>query len=361
MKECWMVLRALLSGESLREGFNIKLYEKKAAETMGCKYARSFATGRQALYAILKSLGIGEGDEVLIQAFTCVVVPRAINYVGAVPIYVDIDRCTLNMDSGQIRQHISDKTKGIIVQHTFGKPADIGTIQEIADYYGLYLIEDCCHAVGCKYIGKPVGSFGHVGFYSSDHTKMISTSTGGMAFTNIKKVAGGLEKNRGRYLSRFRVLQIAFTFIMETIITHPRGYWFLRSLRGILNKTRVFYFHRDENSLGKPKNYPARLSNIQSLIGLSQLEKLKENLDHRRKFSVENLPLLRISLWSERAKERFGKRWRKYMVPGVWYNSPVFGCKNLDTVNYKMGSCPVAEKVAKRIINFPTHLRRKLR
>ncbi|RLB09482.1 MAG: hypothetical protein DRG39_07515 [Deltaproteobacteria bacterium] len=356
LSECWLVVKALLKREPLKDGRYIRLYEKEAAKVMGCKYGYSFATGRQALYAILKALGIGEGDEVLIQAFTCVVVPRAVMYAGAIPVYVDIDRKSFNMDSEQIRQHIGSRTKAIIVQHTFGRAAEIGYIQEIADYYGLFLIEDCCHAVGCKWHGKPLGSFGDASFYSSDHTKMISTSTGGVAFTNSERVAKRIEENRGSYLSNFTILRILFTFIVETIITHPRLYWCLKLLRECLNRTKILYFFRDENSEERPRNYPARFSNIQALIGLSQLRGLEDNLAKRAKCSGEGVPLLRKALVveSEEARDLLIKN-DKYFVAGCWYNSPVFGCEDLSSVKYKVGSCPVAEEVSAKVVNLPTH------
>lgn len=380
LKECWVMLKYVLTFKRFKYDTAIYDYEKKAAKVMGAKYAYSYASGRQSLYAILKALNIGEGDEIIVQSFTCVAVSRAIIYTGSKPIYCDIDSSTFNMDYSKISSLITEKTKAIVVQHTFGNIADIEKIKDIislafrnakvisatetmkylefnveAEKRKIYIIEDFAHAVGC---GKLKGD---VGFYSSDHTKMISTSTGGMAFTNDEDIRRNLELDCYKYpfLSNTRIFQIAFTFIVETIITHPKVYWLLRPLRILLDKTRIFFFFRDENKLEKPKNYPLRLSNLQSVIGISQLENLEEQIEKRKRFTKEFIYpncLLR-TVWIQSYKvDR--ELWPINTIKiGTWFDSPIFGCKDLSTVHYEEGSCPVAEDVCKKIVNLPIPLR----
>ncbi len=364
INECWQVLKEVLKGTNIKYGYYINAYEREAAKVMNTKYAVSFAAGRHALYSILKSLGIGEGDEVILQAFTCVVVPNAIMYTGAKPIYVDIDRETFNADVEEILSKITCRTKAIIVQHTFGRQADIEKIKDILfsafqlNMKHIYIIEDMAHSVGITKLK------GDVGFYSSDHTKMISTSTGGMAFTNDGNIWKFINIFGGKQLSYARILQIIFTFIVEVIITYPRIYYWLWPLHKILNKLRIFYFFRDENKKDKPKNYPMRLSNIQSFIGLSQLKKLDKNLEHRSKNTFDGKPLLRKFIIAPSdniipKKSCFIVSKLGESVPGVWFNSSIFGAKDLKQVHYEEGSCPNAEWVSERIINFPTHERVK--
>jgi len=346
--ECWMIIKEIFNGTNIVRGNYIEKYEELAAKVMGAKYAYSFVTGRHALYSILKSLDIGEGDEVILQAFTCVVVSNSIIYCGAMPIYCDIDSKTYNMDIKQIESHITKRTKTIIIQHTFGKPADIGQVKRIIGKKNIAIIEDCAHSVGITKLQ------GDAGFYSSDHTKVISTSTGGMAFTNDDELAVKISNNRRNHLSYFRILQIIFTFIIEVTITHPRIYWLLKPLRHFLDKIRIFYFFRDENKEEKPKNCPLRLSNIQSFIGINQLNNLQANLRHRKSI-VGKEPLLRLSMLKQ-AISKFNNI-NKYIVIGKWFNSVIFGCKDFDRVKYIKGSCPNAEYISKYIINFPTHQR----
>ena len=130
ISECWAVVKKSLTTD-IKDGYYIKAYEREAAKVVGAEYAVSFATGRHALYAILKSLGIGEGDEVIVQGFTCCVVPNAVMYTGAKPVYVDIDRETLNANVEEISSKITDKTRAIIVQHTFGRQSDVEKIKEL--------------------------------------------------------------------------------------------------------------------------------------------------------------------------------------------------------------------------------------
>lgn len=348
LNECWIALKAFFQKSK------IKKYEKRAAKVMGCKYAISFGAGRHALYAILKSLGIGEGDEVIVQAFTCVVVPNAVLYTGAVPVYVDINLETFNMDVRQIRHKVRlGVTKAIIIQHTFGRAAEIGPIREVADHYNLALIEDCAHSVGVKHFGRPVGSFGVAGFYSSDHTKMISTGTGGMAFMNDAKMLKMMCIRREK-VSLLKSSQMLFTFIVEVFLTHPRYYRVTKYVKKGLNRLHLFYFHRDENSKDRPKNYPVSLSKVQAAIGLSQLGKLEENLQHRIKLVDE--PLLMYPLLVD-DPVGFVKAMSKWFVIQRWFCSPVFGCKDLERVGYEKGSCPNAEYAAERIVNLPIHPR----
>src|SRR5512135_1616150 len=119
-----------------------------------------FYKGRVALFAILKAMGVNTGDEVIVPGFTCVVVPNAVIYNRALPVFVDIDGATYNIDPGKIEAKITKKTRAIIVQHTFGVPAEMDGITEIAKAHNLFLIEDSCHTLGSRYKGKPVGAFG---------------------------------------------------------------------------------------------------------------------------------------------------------------------------------------------------------
>ena len=143
-----------------------------------------FFKGRVALYAILKSMGITTGDEIILPGFTCVVVANAILYLGARPVYVDIDPSTYNIDAEKIGEKITDKTKAIIAQHTFGIPADMNKITAIAKENSLYVIEDSCHAVGSRYMGREVGTFGDAAFFSSQWSKPLTTGLGGWAVIN---------------------------------------------------------------------------------------------------------------------------------------------------------------------------------
>ena len=135
--------------------------------------------GRVALYAYLRALGISDGDEVIIPGLTCVVVPNAIIYTGATPVYADIRMDTLTMDPIAVRQCISRKTKAIIIQNTFGLSADVELLVNMAHELGIAAIEDCTHGFGGYYNGKPNGTIADAAFYSTQWNKPFSTGLGG--------------------------------------------------------------------------------------------------------------------------------------------------------------------------------------
>src|SRR5205823_2123218 len=139
----WLVPRYLL--KAYRENW-VQRYENAAAQYAGVPYAVSFGAGRMALYAILEAIDIENGDEVIIPAYTCVVVPNAIIYRGSKPLYVDISKQTFNIQSESIEKAITERTKAILLQHTFGQPCDIEAILAIARRHRLIVIEDCAHA-----------------------------------------------------------------------------------------------------------------------------------------------------------------------------------------------------------------------
>ena len=131
-----------------------------------------FFKGRDALHAILRAANIGSGDQVLLPGYTCVVVPNAINYLGAEPVYVDIEDKTYNIDCDILENGAGslwnpEQTKAIIVQHTYGIPCDMDRILEFAKKHNLFVIEDSCHALGSTWRGQQVGSFGDAAFFSS--------------------------------------------------------------------------------------------------------------------------------------------------------------------------------------------------
>ncbi|OGF20354.1 hypothetical protein A2Y83_02005, partial [Candidatus Falkowbacteria bacterium RBG_13_39_14] len=166
----------------------------------GKKRICSFYNGRAALYYALKTAGVGKGDEVIIQAYTCITVPNAVIEAGAMPVYCDIDE-TLNLDPDDLKKKITDKTKAVIIQHTFGTPAKIDEIREICEGYPLsqrgeinapiILIEDCAHSLGAKYKGRPIGTFGDISMFSFGRDKVISSVNGGMMRVNNENLRIG--------------------------------------------------------------------------------------------------------------------------------------------------------------------------
>jgi len=188
--------------------------------------------GRVALYAILEVLGVKKGDEVITQAFTCIAVPEAIIAIGAKPIYVDIKSNDVNMGVNDLKNKVSSKTKAIIVQHTYGIPADMDDIIKITEEKNIPIIEDCCHTLISTYKGKMIGTFGVGSFYSFEWGKPIIIGIGGSAIVNNNLLREKLKSDYNGYKlpSRVNQLRLRLQYIMHNILYNPSRYWFGRYL-----------------------------------------------------------------------------------------------------------------------------------
>lgn len=176
--------------EVLRSGYyilgpNTKALESEIASYVGTKHAIGLNSGTDALHLALRAMDIGKGDEVITVAFTFVATTESIEIVGATPVFVDIDPDTFNIDAKAIEAKITPRTKAIMPVHLYGQPADMDVIMDVAKRHNLFVIEDCCQAIGASYKGKKVGSFGDIGAYSFFPTKNLGgMGDGGMAVTN---------------------------------------------------------------------------------------------------------------------------------------------------------------------------------
>lgn len=171
-------------------GPNVNTFEKEAAEYLGVKHALTCASGTDALHLALLAAGIKEGDEVITTPFTFIATAEAIVYVGATPVFADIDPKTLNIDPEQISKAITPKTRAILPVHLFGQPADMDAIQAIADEHNLLVIEDCAQSFGADYQGKMTGTIGLAGCHSFFPSKNLGCyGDGGMVTTNDDNIA----------------------------------------------------------------------------------------------------------------------------------------------------------------------------
>ena len=166
-------------------GPNVQAFDQEAAGYLGVKHAISCANGTDALHLALLAAGIQPGDEVITTAFTFIATAEAIRYIGAIPVFVDIQPHSLNIDPDRIRAAITDKTSAILPVHLFGQPADMNEIQALADEFGLKVIEDCAQSFGSRYQGNTTGSMGAAGAFSFFPSKNLGCyGDGGMVTTN---------------------------------------------------------------------------------------------------------------------------------------------------------------------------------
>jgi dTDP-4-amino-4,6-dideoxygalactose transaminase len=171
-------------------GEEVQAFESEFAAYCNADYGIALNTGTSALHLALLTLGIGAGDEVITIPFTFVATVAAIDYTGAKPVFVDIDPTSYTIDVTQIEKAITERTKAILPVHLYGQPADMDPILEIAQRYGLKVIEDAAQAHGAEYKGKQVGSIGDIGCFSFYPGKNLGAyGEGGIALTNNPEYA----------------------------------------------------------------------------------------------------------------------------------------------------------------------------
>ncbi len=184
-------------------GPNVQAFEQEAAAHLGVDHAVSCANGTDALHLALLAAGIGPGDEVITSAFTFIATAEAIRYVGAIPVFVDIQAQSFNLDPAQLRQAVTDRTRAILPVHLFGQPADMSEIQQVADEFDLLVIEDCAQSFGARYRGKTTGAIGQVGTFSFFPSKNLGCyGDGGMVTTMDAAIAARLRMYRNHGSSK---------------------------------------------------------------------------------------------------------------------------------------------------------------
>lgn len=234
-KELEYVSEAVRSGW-ISEGEFIKRFEEGFAGYIRRKHAVAVNNGTNALILALRTLDLPQDSEVIIPSFTIISCALACIYNNLVPLFIDSDEETWNMDTYKIEEKITEKTKAIMVVHIYGHPLDIDEIMKIAKRYNLYIIEDFAEAIGSEYKGKKCGSFGDISCVSFYANKVITTAEGGMCLTNDDEFASRLRR--------------------------------LRNLGFIPGKRFVHY------QLG----FNFRITNLQAAIGVAQLERVEEHV-----------------------------------------------------------------------------------
>jgi perosamine synthetase len=175
-------------------------FEEAVAQAAGVPNGVAVSSGTAGLHLCLRALGIGEGDEVILPSFTFIAAGNAVLYQRARPVFVDIDPDTLNLNPAFIEQKITSRTRAIIAVHTFGRPADLDPILDVARRRGLPVIEDACEAIGAQYRGRRVGGIGDLGVFGFYPNKPITTGEGGMVVTRDARLAEIMRalRNQGR-------------------------------------------------------------------------------------------------------------------------------------------------------------------
>jgi dTDP-4-amino-4,6-dideoxygalactose transaminase len=210
------VLTALRSGQ-LAQGPIVARFEEELACYLGVRHAVAVSSGTAALIVALRANGIGDGDEVLVPAFTFAATANAVLEVGARPVLMDIREDSFNIDLNQLETAVGSRTRAVLPVHLYGHPCEMSLLEEIADRHGLLVIEDACQAIGASWEGRRAGSFG-AGCFSFYATKNMTTGEGGMVATDDGEVArrARLLRNQGEEV-RYRTDLLGANFRMTEL------------------------------------------------------------------------------------------------------------------------------------------------
>lgn len=331
-----------------------------------------FDSGRNALYQLLKAYHFEADSEIIIQALTCSVVPHAIKRARLQPVYTDIDS-SYNLDPAKLTASITPQTKAVIIQHTFGIPAQIKEIKAICEQHNLILIEDLALSLGAQYEGKPVGTFGDSAILSFGSFKVISCSRGGATITKNEKVWQELQLNRHQ-TGEAPPLKMLLRNLWQPIIFYISKpiYDFCK-----IGKIILFTFKKlgllpivtstqEKQASGNPPTYT--LANGLAIQALHQWHKMGKFRKHRRQIANiynrhfgQKLPkgssILNYPVLTPKQKQVFKKAAKHKIMLNNWYKQPIAPADaNLEKCGYRKGSCPQAEKVCQQLVVLPTHI-----
>lgn len=338
-REIDYVMDCLRTGWISSEGQFLRQFEEQWAAYCGMKYGVGVSNGTVALQAAIACLDLQPGDEVIMPTFTIISCAQAVIYNGGTPVLVDSDARTWCLDVNQVEAKISARTRAIMPVHIYGHPVDMDPLFELAERKGLAIIEDAAEAHGAEYKGRRCGGLGDLSCFSFYANKIITTGEGGMILTNDVSYA-----NR------------------------------LRSLRNLCFRSDRRFYHTE---LG----YNFRLTNIQAAIGLGQLERIQELVEHKRRIgaayferltSVDSLQLPVEEPWAKSVYWMYGivldegasisaVELAKRLADRGVMTRPFFLGMHEQPVFQKMGlfhdeHYPIAERLARQGVYLPSGL-----
>jgi perosamine synthetase len=359
-------------------------YQRLFAQTItgsNSMSALAFWRGRVALWTILRACGLREGDEVILQAYTCDMVPIAVKFAGGKCVYVDVEPGGFNASQEQIADSITNKTKAIICQHTYGIHQPAHKLAALISNRPITLIEDCCQSISSDSNHGTVAIAGDAAFFSTQWSKPFSTGLGGMAvFPNNKLYAASRDvlASFSQEGNHRRAMSLALQLLLYKLTVRPKTKaaiaflyrWAQRA--GIIKGTTT----PEEFDDKMPSDYLGGAVNVQAIIGKKQLQYWNENVKHRRiltkfyldhlselgidtvpmKAGEENPALWTVPLFAENVSQILSRAGRLGLPVASWFGPPPVHivpptAKRLD---YRIGQCPRSEWMVAREIHLLT-------
>jgi dTDP-4-amino-4,6-dideoxygalactose transaminase len=247
-------LLAVLRSGWVTQGPRVEEFEARFAAAVEAPHAVAVSSGTAALFLVLHALGLGPGDEVITPSLTFIATANAIVHAGATPVLVDVDPETYNVDPAAVAEAVTERTRGILLVHQLGLPADLDALEAVAARHGLFVLEDAACAVGARHRGRPIGSSGHPCCFSFHPRKVLVTGEGGMVTLADARLAERLRRLRHQGMS------------ISDLERH-------RAERAIVESYPEV-------------GYNFRLSDLHAALGLAQLERLDAFLAERRRLAA---------------------------------------------------------------------------
>lgn len=359
-----------------QEGDSVGHVEQHLKNMHNADFVKTLDSGRSGMLLALRALELKDGDEVIIQALTCVVLPNAIKWAGGTCVFADVDE-SFNIDPASFRERITPKTRAVVIQHTFGNPANMDELVAIARQHEIVIIEDCAHALGAQYKGLPVGSFGAMSFFSFGRDKVVSSVVGGAVLAHgvyadrVARLCSDLPQMPRKRVFQSLAHSAVFGFILSTY-QQGIGKLLIRlfQILSIFNRA----YEPCEKRMEQPSFMPSLYPNALAAVVMLQLDELDSMNEARRRHAAyyknklstfidqsvfaDSLPIyLRYSLLVRDRDTYFERAKNVNIILGDWYTDIVMPSIPYRLLRYQKGSCPRAEDYAKRLINLPTYQR----
>jgi dTDP-4-amino-4,6-dideoxygalactose transaminase len=332
-EEIAAAIQQVLDSQHFILGPQVKAFEEEMAAYCGARFAVGVASGTDALILALYACGVGPGDEVIVPTFSYIATGDSASLLGAVPVFVDIDPATFNINPAQIEARITGKTKAIVPVHLYGQPADVDPILEIGQRRGIRIIEDSAQAIGATYHGRMTGSMGDIGCISFFPSKNLGGyGDGGMVVTNSEELAARLRTLRAHGTKRHKYM------------SDEQG-WNSRLDELQAAILRVKLRHLDSWKRGR-QSVAARYNEL--LAGVSGVVTPTvaagcEHVYHQYTVRVPN-------------RDAVQQRLADAGVPStVYYPVPMHLQKMYAHLGGKLGMLPVAERAAEEVLSVPVY------
>ncbi len=329
----------VLRSPRLSLGPKLEEFERNVAEYGGAKYAIAVNSGTSGLHLCVRAVGLKAGDEVITTPFSFIASANVLLYENAVPVFVDIDPQTLNIDANEIEAAITERTKAIMVVHVFGRPSPMREIVEIAKKYNLKIIEDACEAIGAEIETKKVGNLGDCGVFAFYPNKQITTGEGGIIVTDDEAIArqAKILRNQGR--------DTASEWFEHTALGYNYRLSDINCALGIEQLKRIEFILKQRESVAR--KYNQRLKNNAHLV-LPEID----FFDGKISWFVYVVRLHEDFTRAQRdsivvAMNRAGIGCGRYFAP--IHLQPLY----VEKFGYQTGDFPSAERAAERVIALP--------